>query len=209
MIKNDENKLINQPRWFCLLWPVSSHLSCSWVTNSVIFRKHHFLGLLPALFPKRPLHYLIATRFCWCLLHSSSCSADLLVHIPPFLWPWVVLSQHRTLVLSLMSMLGHFWILSSLNSNSAFQHTQLLLQQILWRHRPLLPSRTLLRMQRVLTWQGPLGVTLLIISHLKLLMANLWAQPSSPFSTHFYSTPPVPNFPGDWVSLVHRIIIGL
>lgn len=63
--------------------------------------------------------------------------------------------------------------------------------------KTLLPSRSLLRMQRVLTWQGPLGVTLLIISHLKLLMANLWAQPSRPFSTHFYSTPPVPNFPGD------------
>lgn len=43
----------------------------------------------------------------------------------------------------------------------------------------------------------PLGVTPLITSHLKLFMATLWAQPSRPFSTHFLSTPPVHNFPGD------------
>lgn len=44
MIKNDENKLIRQPGWLYLLWPVCSHLSCSGVANSVIFRKYHFFG---------------------------------------------------------------------------------------------------------------------------------------------------------------------
>lgn len=169
MIKNDENKLI-QTRWLCLLWPVFSYFSCSGVTDSVIFRKHHFLGPLGCSVSEEAPTLTHCHKVLLVPLHSSSCSTELLVHFPPVLWLWVVLFQCRTLVFVFDKFsevpIRPLPVFELLNSSSALQHTQLLLPQSLWRHRPAVSSGSLLRMQRVLAWQGALGVTPLTTSHL-------------------------------------------
>jgi len=98
--------------------------------------------------------------YCWCspvgYLHCHKVSqmlsvrhglqvlfcrtATLLVHLQPVQLQCVVLFQYWTLILSLLNFLrslsGHCWIWGSLNSSSAFQHTQLLLPRVCedWGH---------------------------------------------------------------------------